>query len=57
MTPIEFTKAKAKQIASAYKKGATLMDLCYQFDASMPVIRRTIVSQGVKIRRKGRRAA
>ncbi len=49
-----FTKAKSKQIASAYKRGASINELVAKFGASFPVIRRTIVAQRVKIRKRGR---
>ncbi len=49
-----FTKTEAKQMASAYKRGASIGELCVRFDASYPVIRRTIVAQRVKIRKRGR---
>lgn len=43
----------ARSMAAKYKKGAGLVALAEEFDLSVPVIRRTLVNGGAKIRGRG----
>ncbi len=43
-----------RSIVAKYKKGIGFDELSNDFDISIPVIRRTLVENGVKIRGKGR---
>lgn len=57
MSRLEFSKSDARKIASAYRKGASILNLAHEWEVSPPVIRRTIESAGVEIRRPGRHKA
>ena len=50
---IEVLAKAANSMVSKYNKGAGLTALAEEFDLSIPVIRRTLVDKGVKIRKAG----
>jgi len=51
---IEVLAKAANSMVSKYNKGAGLVALAEEFDVSIPVIRRTLVEKGAKIRGRGR---
>lgn len=46
-----------RSMVAKYKKGAGLVALAEEFDLSVPVLRRTLVDAGAKIRGRGRPVA
>lgn len=48
---------QTKSLVSKYNKGAGLVALVGEFEVSLPVIRRVLVENGVKIRKRGRPVA
>jgi len=51
---IEVTANATRSIVSKYEKGAGLVALTEEFELSIPVIRRVLTENGVKIRGRGR---